>query len=325
MITILKTKEKRLTPITLKEWQESRRDMHAYWISVSEPNPDEINYLEEHLGISIPKPEEMIDLEVSENLYLQDGNLYMTAMMLTGIDTHTPQNKAVTFIITPHTIVSFSYTEFKSIAALRSGNFTELSAESVDGILLYILEAMVGRLSDLLNKVGHRSDQLSQNVFRGEKTGQTEELNFTNILKTVGSAYDIMSYISESLTSFYRLLGFARRHVDITKNQDVAHDLDSLSMDITALNEQANFESNKLMFMLDATLGLINIEQNGTIKIFSVLAVVLMPPTLVASIYGMNFKTMPELEWIAGYPMALLLMLSSAIGTYSYFKFKKWL
>ncbi len=316
----------RLTPITLNEWQESRNDdNHAYWISVSCPNSDEINYIEGALGISIPKPDEMQDLEVSENLYLQDGNLYMTAMMLTGLDAHTPQNQAITFIITPHNIVSFSYTEFKSIAALRSGNFTELSAESVDGILLYILEAMVGKLSYLLNNVGRRSDQLSQTVFRGETTGHPDELDFTSILKTVGSAYDVISYISESLTSFYRLLGFARRHVDMTINQDVADDLDSLSMDITALNEQTNFESNKLMFMLDATLGLINIEQNGTIKIFSVLAVVLMPPTLVASIYGMNFKVMPELEWIAGYPMALIFMLISAVGTYSYFKYKKWL
>lgn len=325
MITILRTKDKRLTPITLEEWQASERDSHAYWISVSSPSSDEINRIEESLGVSIPKPDEMQDLEVSENLYMQDGNLYMTAMMLTGTDTHTPQNQAITFIITPHNIVSFSYTEFKSIAALRSGNFTELSAESVDGILIYILEAMVGRLSDLLNNVGRRSDQLSQAVFRGEKTGQPEGLDFTTILKTVGSAYDIISYISESLVSFYRLLGFARRHVDVTRNQDVAHDLDSLSMDITALKEQASFESSKLMFMLDATLGLISIEQNGTIKIFSVLAVVLMPPTLVASIYGMNFKLMPELDWIMGYPMALLVMLFSAVGTYSYFRYKKWL
>jgi magnesium transporter len=94
---------------------------------------------------------------------------------------------------------------------------------------------------------------------------------------------------------------------------------------VTSLTVHASDHSNQFTFVLDAMLGVVNLEQNNIIKLFSVMAVVLMPPTLIASIYGMNFKIMPELEWVHGYPYALVLMVAAAIVPYLLFRWKKWL
>jgi magnesium transporter len=101
--------------------------------------------------------------------------------------------------------------------------------------------------------------------------------------------------------------------------------LKTMQRDVTSLTDHASYLSNKIIFMLDAMLGVVNLEQNNIIKLFSVMAVVLMPPTLIASIYGMNFKDMPELQWHLGYPLAVVAMLAAAIGPYMYFKWKNWL
>jgi magnesium transporter len=98
-----------------------------------------------------------------------------------------------------------------------------------------------------------------------------------------------------------------------------------MQRDVTSLTDHASYLSNKITFVLDAMLGVVNLEQNNIIKLFSVMAVVLMPPTLIASVYGMNFKAMPELEWHLGYPMAILMMLLAAAGPYLFFRWKKWL
>jgi magnesium transporter len=98
-----------------------------------------------------------------------------------------------------------------------------------------------------------------------------------------------------------------------------------MQRDVASLTDHASYLSNKITFVLDAMLGVVNLEQNNIIKLFSVMAVVLMPPTLIASVYGMNFRIMPELQWEHGYPMALGMMLAAAVGPYLFFKWKKWL
>jgi magnesium transporter len=101
--------------------------------------------------------------------------------------------------------------------------------------------------------------------------------------------------------------------------------LKTMQRDVVSLTDHASYLSNKITFTLDAMLGVVNLEQNNIIKLFSVMAVVLMPPTLIASVYGMNFKAMPELQWDVGYPMALIMMLFAAVLPYMFFKWKKWL
>ena len=130
----------------------------------------------------------------------------------------------------------------------------------------------------------------------------------------------------ESLVSIGRLVTFLSAAVEGAKwTKDMREQLKTMQRDVASLTDHASYLSNKITFVLDAMLGVVNLEQNNIIKLFSVMAVVLMPPTLIASIYGMNFRDMPELGWDLGYPLALLAMIAAAVVPYWIFKLKKWL
>ena len=146
------------------------------------------------------------------------------------------------------------------------------------------------------------------------------------ILIAIGRKGDLVSKVRESLVSIGRVVTFLSAVVEGSKwSKDMREQLKTMQRDVVSLTDHASYLSNKITFTLDAMLGVVNLEQNNIIKLFSVMAVVLMPPTLIASIYGMNFKTMPELEWVHGYPMALVMMLMAAVLPYFLFRWKKWL
>jgi magnesium transporter len=169
-------------------------------------------------------------------------------------------------------------------------------------------------------------DALSQRIFKVHeavhKRTTNEELEAN--LKQIGRSQNLVSKARESLVSLARLLSFLAVG-DATKDKVFRTHLKSLSRDVASLTDHATYIGNNITFLLDASMGMINIEQNAIIKIFSVAAVVFLPPTLVASIYGMNFESMPELHWAAGYPWALGLMVLSAVLPYLWFKRKGWL
>jgi magnesium transporter len=146
------------------------------------------------------------------------------------------------------------------------------------------------------------------------------------VLEQIGRKGDLTSHIRDSLVTLERLVGFLG-HVAMQRKsgKDLRERLKTLSRDVRSLTDHSSFLSQKITFLLDATLGMINIEQNAIIKIFSVAAVVFLPPTLIASIYGMNFEEMPELDWLFGYPFAIALMILSAILPYLFFKRRGWL
>src|SRR6267154_1372280 len=149
---------------------------------------------------------------------------------------------------------------------------------------------------------------------------------YSDILIAIGRKGDLTSKVRESLVSVGRVVTFVAAAVDGVKwSKDMREQLKTMQRDVASLTDHASYLSNKITFVLDAMLGVVNLEQNNIIKLFSVMAVVLMPPTLIASVYGMNFKVMPELEWVHGYPMALVMMLLAAVLPYVFFKWKKWL
>ena len=180
-----------------------------------------------------------------------------------------------------------------------------------------------------MEKSGRNLERLSRQVFRHKSTDgrPSKSRDFQSIIEEIGARGDLLAMIRESLVSLNRLLAYH----NITQKtaggakKDAAVWARDMQQDIAALSDHATYLANKTNFLLDATLGLINLEQNQIIKIFSIAAVCLMPPTLVASWYGMNFKNMPELEWVLGYPWALVLMLIAAIIPFAWFKRKGWL
>ncbi|MFZ1991726.1 MAG: CorA family divalent cation transporter, partial [Alphaproteobacteria bacterium] len=168
----------------------------------------------------------------------------------------------------------------------------------------------------------HDMDGFSGDIFARDKN--SAQLDFEALLSRIGRAQGLTSRARESLVSIGRLLTFLGRPAEGLENTP-GHTFSTLSRDVVSLSDHASYLSNNINFLLDATLGLINNEQTNIIKIFSVAAVVFLPPTLIASIYGMNFKFMPELSWWVGYPLSLALMIGSVVGTYWFFKQRKWL
>jgi magnesium transporter len=190
-----------------------------------------------------------------------------------------------------------------------------------------LLESVVDRAADHLESVAVIVEKASHGVFHAEKSKRPRGRDFQELLRGIGEEGDFNSKLRESLVSLLRLAAFLSSVLDSSKRgtREVKAHLKTLQRDIQSLTDHSTFISGKINFLLDAILGMISIEQNAIIKIFSVVAVIFLPPTLVASIYGMNFRFMPELAWPYGYPFALALMALSALVPVVYFRRKGWL
>ncbi|MDX1606979.1 MAG: magnesium transporter CorA family protein, partial [Candidatus Competibacterales bacterium] len=270
-----------------------------------------------------PTREEMEEIEVSSRLYQEDGALFMTAMILSRADTDDPRSTAVTFILSDARLVTLRHDEPRSfrLFAARAQRY-QSDMRRGELVLTGLLEAIVDRTADILERVGSDLDAVSREVFAPPRRGR----DFHESLRRIGRIGDLGSKVQESLISIARLLTFYNQTLDTGKgSKELRGRIKTLSRDVQSLTDHASFLSSKISFLLDATLGMINIEQNAIIKIFSVVAVIFLPPTLVASIYGMNFALMPELGWRFGYPWALGLMVVSAILPFWFFKRRGWL
>src|SRR3954449_4647529 len=299
----------------------------AVWFDLITPTVAEDKLLEAALGIAIPTREEMQEIEVSSRLYVENGARYMTATLMCHADTPSPRITPVTFILTGHRLVTVRYEEPRPFL-LVSNKLARLCPNNITGemILMDLLDAVIDRAADILEKASSEIDQVSHDIFEpnGQRTQASRSYNA--IMRTIGRKGDVTSKVRESLVSIGRLLLFLANEAEGMRwAKDIRLQLQSMQRDVQSLSDHATYLSNKITFLLDAMLGVVTIEQNNIIKIFSVAAVVLMPPTLVASIYGMNFKHMPELDWLYGYPFALVLMLFAAVLPYWFFKWKKWL
>ena len=301
------------------------------WIDVLSPTAAEDAEVEKLLGISLPTREEMGKLEVSSRLYQEDGAEFMTLTAVVRIGMEEPETTPLTFVLKGNTLVTLRYGEptafVNYLARARKPNSGHCA--SGEQIMMGLIEALCDRLADVLEKVGHDIDGVSHAVFRRKpgKKRQSNAQDLQAIIVKIGRHGDLLNKLRESLLSINRVLTYhtALESKASAESKDARIRSKALSRDVGALTDQATFLSNKVNFLLDATLGLINLQQNQIIKIFSVAAVVFLPPTLVASIYGMNFQHMPELKWELGYLWALGLMAGSALLPYYFFKRKGWL
>lgn len=294
----------------------------AIWIDLLSPSKKEEKLVEAFLQVDIPTQKEMKEIEPSSRLYKDMNNLFMTATMVAQSFSSEPKVDQITFILTEKKLITVRYIEPRSlksfIAKLPRLEATELAPNK---LLIGLFEASIDRLADILEKVSHEFDEISQKIFRQKLE---EPVNYKETLQRIGANADLSTKVRESLGSFSRIFSFLEQSTN-NMDPDMALRLKIVNKDANALSDYTNFIMSKVNVLLDATLGMVNIEQNNIIKIFSVAAVMFLPPTLVASIYGMNFKHIPELNWLLGYPMALALIAISAWLPYRYFKKKKWL
>jgi len=295
----------------------------AVWIDLYSPTLAEDKLVERALGIGVPTREEMHEIEITSRLYVEGGARYMTATLMCHSDTEVPRTTPVTFILSGRRLVTVRYDEPKPFAIVGA-KLARLCPANVTGetVLMELLDAVIDRAADILERIGNDVDAISQEILESEGRSHS----FKEILKSIGRRGDHTSKARESLVSIGRLLLYLAAEADTMKwAKDQRAAIKGMQRDVQSLSDHATYLAQKISFLLDAMLGVVSLEQNNIIKIFSVAAVVFMPPTLIASIYGMNFKHMPELDFEFGYPLAIVLMLLAAVLPYFFFRWMKWL
>jgi magnesium transporter len=323
MLTIYETKSGALQP----QKGAPRMTEQAVWVDLLNPTQEEEGKVERALKLDVPTREEQQEIEVSSRLYQENGAHFMTTTVLYQGYTGEPVTTPITFILAGERLITLRYAEPKafSIFAARCRR-PEIKLTSGTAVLMGLIETLIDRMADSIERIQAEVDTLSHSIFEMRGGSVSRQRRFDLLLKSIGREGEITSRARESAHSLGRLLTFLA-HAANERGEDklIKARIRTAARDVASLTDHVSFLANKIVFLLDATLGMINIQQNDIIKIFSIAAVVFLPPTLVASIYGMNFDEIPELHWLFGYPFAIVLMILSAVLPYLYFKRKGWL
>lgn len=302
----------------------------AVWIDLFNPTRAEEALLETAMGIDIPTADDMAEIETSSRLYIDNGAIVLTVTLAVGILTERPETCQVSFVLGARHLVTVRYHAVRSFDhfTAQATRGPDLCATPV-GALMALIDTIVDRLADGFEHIGREVDAISRAAFRrADPTFKGRQQRRTNqalqlLLTRLGAAQDALSKARESAVSLARALTFLQ--FATPKEAGLSAQIKTQLRDLASLTDQASYIGGNLTFLLDATLGLISIEQNAVLKIFSVASLVFLPPTLVAGIYGMNFQFMPELGWQLGYPFALLVMLLAAVLPYAFFRWRNWL
>lgn len=300
------------------------------WLDLLEPTEEEMRFVERVTGIHVPTQDELREIESSSRLRTENGTLYLSMPMVFRSDDH-PEVTPLGIILSKDRMVTVRFRKLSAFESFKQ----EISASSdvhpsPAGAFVGLLEAIVDRIADVLEGAGSDLDAVSHHVFRApdnakrNKAPARAENDLRETIRRIGRTGDLVSKIRDSLMGVGRIVPYvAGRTVDWLPAA-VRPSLETLRLDVTSLNDYDAYLTTKVQFLLDATLGLINIEQNNIIKVLTVVSVVGVPPTLVASWYGMNFHNMPELSWSFGYPYAIALALLSAVLPLVWFRVRGW-
>ncbi|RZI47773.1 magnesium transporter [Rickettsiales endosymbiont of Peranema trichophorum] len=302
------------------------------WVDLFEPTASEEKYIEKVLNIETLTKEEMDKIEVSSPFYKEGDAYYMTITVLHRSDLEYPDSTAITFILTPTCLVTLRYSRpraFNNFAskAIKNPELCATPELAFEGTI----ESIVNKVAGTLEKSGNDLDMILKKLF--EKSSDNGDgygsysTNYHDIIKEVGRTGNVISKNRESLQSINRMLIFYGQ-MEASKSsgkREYKPWFRTISRELLSLTEYAHFLSQRVSFMLDAALGMVSVEQNSIIKVFTIAAAGFMPPTLIASIYGMNFKHMPEVNWEMGYPFAICMIVISALFPYFLFKRKGWI
>jgi len=325
MLTIYKPENSKLSIIEPTVGEAFPAD--GVWYDLREPRPEEVSAVEADLGINIPTREEMQEIEASSRLRSEEKFLIMTATVIFNADSDRPEAGAVTFILSDTALITLRYSDPHSFRAFQAtARRNPRVCASAERAFAGLMEAIIDRVADILERIGADLDAISHDVFSpSSPTARRSGKDLKELLRRIGRSGDVISKARESLVSLSRLITFL-----LQENKDGVHKglnsrLKTMARDVQSLSDQASFEASNVNLLLNATLGMISIEQNAIVKTFSVAAVAFLPPTLIASIYGMNFDIMPELGWSFGYYLAVAAMILSALLPLYYFRRRGWL
>jgi magnesium transporter len=301
----------------------------ATWIDMEEPTRDEDRLVEECVRVLVPTREDMKEIEPSSRLYEENGALYMTLSVLYGVEDGEPAVDPIGFVLTSGRLVTVRYVTPKPVRSFEAHARRDHSIVCDPLTALYsLLDSIIDRMADELELVGAEIEMISAHIFSKRMDARRIPADrLTALLTRIGRTQTLLAKVRETAVSTVRLLSFLSGSTQLRSDEvgPIRDRIASLSNDVHALVDHSSFLADNLTFLLDASLGLISIEQNAAMKLFSWAALVFLPPTLIAAVYGMNFKHMPELNWLYGYPMAVALILFSAIFPVLYLKRRGWI
>ncbi|MCW5716574.1 MAG: magnesium transporter CorA family protein [Bauldia sp.] len=320
-------------PIALPETSVPHDDPRVSWIDLLNPTSEEDGIAEKFLGVSIPTQEEAAEIEFSSRFYSEESGQFLTISVLAGVDAGTPVLTPLTFVLSRDRLATVRYEDFAAFRQflVRSTKVGDVCAEPV-GVMVTLLESIIDRIADVVERTSAEVDKLNREIFMRDSrgriaSGKRRERKLEGYLVRIGFQNDIVSKTRESLSSIERML----QYVSATGSagQPLIHKSESptiklMARDVRSLTDHLSFLSNRATFLLDATLGMISVQQNEVISVLTVAATILLPPTLIGTIYGMNFTRMPELDWTFGYPIAILVMVASAVVPYLILKRRGW-
>jgi magnesium transporter len=290
----------------------------AAWIDLSSPSEAELQKVREVAGLEVPTQEQVSEIESTSRLAFEDGAYCLSTPLVSarseGHLTVVPSG----FVLSEKHLVTVHFAEVKAIdAALAS-----CKEPSAQGAFLHVLEVTIDRLADALEKASSDSEVLAHETFRAPPRPGRRARDLRETLRQVGAVAERTSQIRDTLLGVGRMAAYVNT-VDGAPRVDATR-LTAVRADVTSLTDYESHLAGKIQFLLDATLGFISVEQNDVVKTLTIASVVGIPPVLIAGIYGMNFKYMPELSWKYGYPGAILLMIVSGLIPYLWFKRRGW-
>ena len=299
------------------------------WIDLCDPTEAESAQAEAAFGAPIPSFSDLSEIETSSRLRVSGQRIFLSTPLVHGSDTPEPHLTPVGFLLSPTLLVTVRFTTLKAFDQVSHdcGAEPDLSAEHT---FVRLLEEIVDRQADHLELVGAKLDHISRETFsRAGGHGGAGQLNNTALrltLAALGGAGDRLSMTRDALLGVARIAPFVmeRGHACVCDSENQTR-LKAVRMDVASLADYETHLSDKTQFLLDAVLGLINVAQNDIFKVLTIVSVVGIPPTFIASMYGMNFHRMPELEWAWGYPYALTLIVLSTLLPLAWFKWRKWM
>ena len=299
----------------------------ATWIDLEEPTHEEEKLVEKLIGHNVPTEQELAEIEPSSRLFERDGALYMTLSALRGVNEGRPTSTPIGFVLAGNRLVTVRYASPKPVVVFGDHvrREPELARDALT-VLVRLLDAFIERLADELESVGAEIERISNHIFGREvDERRIPARRLTALLTRIGRGQSLLAKIRETAVSTGRLLSFLGASNPIKSNETARGHIASLMTDVNSLVDHSGFLGDNLIFLLDAALGLISVEQNAAMKLFSWAALIFLPPTLIAGIYGMNFEHMPELGWLYGYPFALGLIVAAAVLPMLILKWRGWI
>ena len=307
----------------------ARLPANVAWLDLLNPVPDETAFVARATGLHVPTIDELSEIESSSRLRHQNGAIYLSAPLVYRAESDQPLTTPVGFLLTRERLITVRFEELTSFNTFINRDLSDESDPLTSGaVFAGLIDAIADRLADILESIVSELDMLSHRLFRNPVTERRppthESADLRIILRRVGHNGDLASKIRDSLHGLGRIVPYVSSLADWLP-PEVKPRLDITRQDVASLSDYDEHIANKVQLLLDATLGLINVEQNNIIKVLTIVSVVGIPPTLIASMYGMNFKGMPEYDWAWGYPYALAMIALSAVLPLVWFKWRRWI